>query len=340
MHQGRAGGLTAAVLGAGAAAALGYQLWRRWPRLRLAGRTALVTGGSRGLGLGLAHELLLAGMQVAFCARDGGEVQRAARQLQRRGRVHGAVCDVTDADAVKALIADVERRLGPIDVLVNNAGQMLVGPLEHMRREDFDAAMAVHFRGPLHATLALLPGMRRRRRGHIVNIASIGGVVAVPHMAPYVASKFALVGLSRALREELAGSGVRVTTVCPGPMRTGSQLGAWFKGRHRDEYAWFAASGALPLVSTGGLRAARRIVAAIRSGEPELTIGVPARLLRWFDALAPGLATDLSALVEKLVLPAPGGIGAQVRRGADSDQRLRGSWLAGRIDAAAAELQP
>lgn len=236
-------------------------------------------------------------------------------------------------------MATVTQRLGPIDVLVNNAGQMLVGPAQHMTRADFQAAMDVHFGGPLNTMLAVLPGMRARSLGHVVNVASIGGVVPIPHMAPYVASKFALVGLSRALREDLGRDGIRITTVCPGPLRTGSPFHARFKGRHRDEFTWFGASDALPFVSTGGIRAARRIVAAVRSGEADVTIGVPARLLRLFDGAAPGCINELLGLIERGVLPAPGGIGKRSRSGADSDDRLRDSWLGQRLARAAAALQ-
>src|SRR5918912_3423887 len=129
-----------------------------------------------------------------------------------------------------------------------------------MTLEDFEQAMAVHFWGPLYATLAVLPQMRARRDGRIVNISSIGGKVSVPHLVPYSASKFALAGLSDGLRAELSKENVIVTTVCPGLMRTGSPRNATFKGKHRDEYAWFSISDALPLTSMSAERAARQII--------------------------------------------------------------------------------
>jgi NAD(P)-dependent dehydrogenase (short-subunit alcohol dehydrogenase family) len=333
---------TALLLAAGGAAAAGlaaYRLFRRWPRWSLRGRVALVTGGSRGLGFVVGRELLQHGAKLAFCARDPGEVDAAQAALSAHGTAHGFVCDVTDQAAVARLVADATGRLGPLDIVVNNAGQMVVGPLQHMTRADFAAAMDVHFGGALNVILAVLPGMRARRRGRIVNIASVGGLAPIPHMAPYVASKFALVGLSRALATELGRDGIRVTTVAPGPMRTGSALGARFKGRHRDEFAWFATTAALPVVSASALCAARRIVQAIRSGENEVVIGAPSRLLQAMEGLAPGVMRSALAAIERVVLPEPGGIGAQAASGAESTGRLEGTGLLARTEEIADELQ-
>ena len=119
--------------------------------------------------------------------------------------------------------------------------------------------------------------MRRRGFGRIVNITSIGGRVAVPHLAPYSASKFALTGLSDAVRAELAPYGIRVTTVSPGLMRTGSPVNAQVKGQHEAEYAWFAIADSLPGFSIVGRARRRQILSACRYGDPELTITLPAR---------------------------------------------------------------
>jgi NAD(P)-dependent dehydrogenase (short-subunit alcohol dehydrogenase family) len=197
-----------------------------------------------------------------------------------------------------------------------------VGPLEHMTEEDFENAMATHFWGPLHLMFELVPLMRRRGFGRIVNITSIGGRVAVPHMAPYSASKFALVGLSDAVRAELDQYGIRVTTVVPGLMRTGSPVNADMKGRHEAEYAWFAISDALPGLSTSAERAARQIVEACRYGDPELTITLPARIAAAANHLAPGTMARLLALAN-MMLPGPAGApGDRHRRGRDSES----SW--------------
>jgi NAD(P)-dependent dehydrogenase (short-subunit alcohol dehydrogenase family) len=107
--------------------------------------------------------------------------------------------DITQAAEVHTMVAEVEARFGPVDVLINNAGIITAGPLENVDLRDFEDCMNTHFWAPLHAMQAVLPGMRRRREGRIVNISSLGGKVAIPHMAPYTASKFALTGLVRGL---------------------------------------------------------------------------------------------------------------------------------------------
>jgi NAD(P)-dependent dehydrogenase (short-subunit alcohol dehydrogenase family) len=178
-------------------------------------------------------------------------------------------------------------RHGRLDVLVNNAGIMTVGPIDHMSAADFEEAMAVHFWGPLHTMRAVIPHMRRSGGGRIVNISSIGGKIGVPHLAPYCASKFALTGVSSALQAELARDHIRITTVCPGLMRTGSPFNAWFKGKHRQEFAWFAIAGSLPLLSIDGRRAAAQIVDAARHGDAELVISWPARLAVAINAVMP-----------------------------------------------------
>jgi short-subunit dehydrogenase len=190
-------------------------------------------------------------------------------------------------------------------MLINNAGIIQVGPLEHMTYADFHMAMNAHFWGALHCTEAVLPHMRRRRAGRIVNIASIGGLVAVPHLAPYTASKFALVGYSDAVRAEVAKDGIRVTTVCPGLMRTGSAtMSALMKGRHEAEFAWFAALSSMPLVTIDARRAARKIVEAGRRGVPHLTITPQARLAAVVERLMPNTFARVMMMANR-ALPGP-----------------------------------
>src|SRR5690606_19387762 len=183
-------------------------------------------------------------------------------------------------------------------------------------------AMGVHFWGPLHTSLAVLPGMRLRRHGRIVNIASVGGQISVPHMLSYCASKFALVGFSEGMRTALLKEGIYVTTVCPGPMRTGSPVNALFKGRHESEFVWFTVTDSVPVASIGGERAARQIVDACRYGDAQLTLTLPARIASTIHGVAPGLVTDGLALVAWF-LPSPGGIGHNSRIG----QHTRPDWL-------------
>jgi short-subunit dehydrogenase len=282
-----------------------YALGRSLGRARLAGRVALVTGGSRGLGLVLARELGRRGMRVVLVARDEEELERARASLEAEKIDATALpCDVTDEEGVAGLVADVEQNLGPVDLLVNNAGIIQVGPVETMRLEDYRRAMDVLFWGALHCAEAVLPRMRERRRGTIVNVTSIGAAVGVPHLAPYDAAKFALRGWSEALGAESARHGIDVVTVIPGLMRTGSFGHALVKGQRYAEASMFSLVASLPLLTVGAERAARRIVRAIEHGERVIVIGAPARLLRLAHALLPGAVVRMLGAVNRF-LPAP-----------------------------------
>src|SRR5438094_8778376 len=157
--------------------------------------------------------------------------------------------------------------------------------------------------------------MRTWGGGRVVNISSIGGKVAVPHMASYSASKFALTGLSEALRAELARDNIYVTTVAPGLMRTGSHVNAKFKGNHDNEFAWFAASAGAPLISISADRAARKILAACRRGQPSLTLTFAARAAIVGNVLFPNLTGYLMKLVNRFLPGAGDEEGNQSRAG-------------------------
>jgi short-subunit dehydrogenase len=143
---------------------------------------------------------------------------------------------------------------------------------------------------------------------------------------PYSASKFALVGLSKGLRAELAKDGITVTTICPGLMRTGSPRNADFKGKHRFEYAWFSISDALPLLTVSAENAARQIVGACKRGRAELVISIPAKIAVLFEALFPEAMAGMLAAVNQF-LPGPGGVGTQRMKGRDSASAWSPSWL-------------
>jgi NAD(P)-dependent dehydrogenase (short-subunit alcohol dehydrogenase family) len=315
-------------VGAAAAGALigARAVSRRVNAYSFRGKVALITGGSRGLGLVIARQLADEGARLAICARDEAELERAREQLAASGaEVLSVPCDVTDNNSVKSMMRSVEQRYGRVDLLINNAGIIAVGPLDSMREEDYRQAMDTHFWGPLHTMLAAVPGMKERGEGRIVNIASIGGKIAVPHLTPYSASKFALVGLSRGFRAELAGTGVIVTTICPGLMRTGSPINAEFKGQHREEYAWFSISDSLPLASMSSERAAHQVLNAARRGDAEVILTTQAKLAAKLDALFPELGADILALANR-ILPEYGGIGTEARSGAESESELTQSW--------------
>src|SRR5688500_2149705 len=318
------------------AAATAAVRWSR--RFDFRGKVVLITGGSRGLGLVMARQLAEEGARIAICARDPNELHDAVDDLAARGAEVVAVpCDVTSQEGVTRMVVEVVKRLGGIDVLINNAGTITVGPMETMTIADYEEAMRTHFWGPLYTTLAVLPHLRRRGGGRIVNISSIGGKVAVPHLLPYSASKFALTGFSEGLRAELLKDNIYVTTVCPGLMRTGSPRNAFFKGRHREEYTWFHVSDALPGSSMSADRAARQVITACRYGRAELVLSVSAKAAATLYALFPGLSTQIAGLMNEFVLPAPGGIGEMRAQGKDSETAVTQSWVTGLSRAAARE---
>jgi NAD(P)-dependent dehydrogenase (short-subunit alcohol dehydrogenase family) len=292
----------------------------------LKGRTVLITGGSRGLGLALARQAAAEGARVAICGRDSESLERAHHSLARRdAEILALTADVTSPDSVRAMIDAVRQQYGPVDVLINNAGVIEVGPAVTMAVADYEEAMATNFWGMLYPTLELLPEMRARKSGRIVNITSIGGKLGIPHLLPYSASKFAAVGFSQGLRAEVAGDGIKVVTVCPGLMRTGSPRNAIFRGRHRSEYAWFSISDALPGLSISAEKAARRIIAACRRGDAEVLFPLPARIAAVVNAVTPGLTASVLATLDRL-LPSPDSETGR-RKGTDSQSWLSPSWL-------------
>lgn len=283
----------------------------------LRGKVVLITGGSRGLGLVLARTFGAAGARVAICARDPVGLDRAMADLRGRGVASFSISgDVSDPQQAAEIVKAVARHFGGLDVLVNNAGVIQVGPQACMTVDDYQEAMRINFFAALHTCLAAIP-LLPRPGGHIVNISSVGGKIAVPHLLPYSVSKFALTGFSQGLRAELLSSGIEVTTVCPGLMRTGSPRNASFKGQNHKEYAWFNVSDSLPGLTVSAEAAARRIVRACALGQAEVVLGAPAQLAVLFNALLPAMTNALLAQVSRL-LPGPGGIGARSARGYES----------------------
>ncbi|HLV79605.1 MAG TPA: SDR family NAD(P)-dependent oxidoreductase [Chthonomonadaceae bacterium] len=314
----------------------GRALLRKRRAYDLAGKVVLITGGSRGLGLVMAREFASRGARLALCARDAEELDRAREDLETRGAEAFTVpCDVTDRALVERMVEAVRAHYGRIDVLVNNAGIITVGPMETMTVSDFEEAMQVHFWASVYTALAIAPEMQQRREGRIVTIASIGGKISVPHLLPYDASKFAQVGFSEGLRAELAKDGVLVTTVCPGLMRTGSHVQARFKSRHKLEATLFSLLDTSPLTSISAESAARRIVDACVYGDPELVLSFPAQAAATFHALFPGVTADLLGLANR-ALPGPGGIGSRSASGQESETAITASPLMAPIQKAAA----
>jgi short-subunit dehydrogenase len=182
------------------------------------------------------------------------------------------------------------------------------------------------FWGVVYPTFEVLPAMRARKSGHIVNITSIGGKVAVPHLAPYASAKFAAVGFSEGLHAEVAADGVQVLTVIPGLMRTGSHVNAEFAGQPRREFGWFSLAASLPITSISAEAAARQIVNGIARGESEIVLTWQAALLMRLHGLMPGLTSDVLSVVAR-VLPGPGAGPREVRTGDESRSTVSDSPL-------------
>lgn len=317
------------------AAAGGYLAYRALkPRYDFRGKHVLVTGGARGLGLVMARQFRHAGARLTICSRTGEQLDRAAAELGPG--THAVECDLTDRGRAQELVAVARQKHGPVDVLVNNAGVIRVGPAEEMTHEDYESSLRTHFWAPLWVTEEVTPEMKARGTGRIVNIASFGGKVSVPHLLPYSVGKFALVALSTGLRSELARQGVRVTTVCPGLMRTGSHVNAEFKGRHEEEYAWFAIGNGLPGFSMSAETAARKILAAASRGDAELVLGLPAKFGAALNGVCPNLTADVLDFVNRVMMPRPGGIGTEVAKGSESRGKVPAIFTALTDRAAAA----
>lgn len=288
-------------------------------RTSLRNRVVLITGGSRGLGLILARGFAKAGSRVAICARSDRELERVRDEFADNGWPLVAVaCDVGVRAEVERAIETVREQLGNIEILVNNAGTIIVGPAANQQSESFEDAMQTNFWGPYYATNAVLGAMKENRFGRIVNIASIGGKIAFPHLLPYSTSKFALVGYSEGLRAELTKHNVYVTTVCPGLMRTGSPRNALFTGQNEKEYAWFAISDSIPGASISARAAARKVIDACIHGDAELHLGITSKVGAFVQGCAPGATAELLSLVDRFMpeaLPRTG----EPAKGAESE---------------------
>jgi short-subunit dehydrogenase len=268
------------------------------------GRTVVITGGSRGLGFALARAFGAEGANIALLARSVEQLESAAQRLEAELGIVAltVVCDVRRKDSVQRAIATIVSQTGRIDVLVNNAGVIHVTPFAHAHADDFADSLDTHFWGPYNTIRACLPFLARHR-GRIVNIASIGGRVAVPHLLPYTVGKFALVGLSEGLHAELAEHGVSVTTVCPHLMQTGSHRNALVRGQQAREATWFALGSSSRLIALDAQRAAKAIVAAARARRASLILGWQARAAVLANAAAPKLTARIAAAASRL-LPA------------------------------------
>ena len=305
-----------------AAAALGATaVLIKAPRALLAtppptGAVVVVTGGSRGLGLAIASRFAQQPVNLVLASRNLGELQQAQETLLSRHphlHVHNfylVAADLSKATECQRLIDETFAHFGRLDVLVNNAGIIDVGPIEAMTAALFEQTMAVNFFAAFHTAFYALPRLLAQtpasgwgRRAAIVNISSVGGKFSVPHMLPYAAAKFALTGFSEGLHAETRGKGVRVTTVCPGLMRTGGEDHASFFGDKKKEQAWFDFAAKTPGIATTPEHAADRIFNAVAQGRAEITITPQAWLGARFAGLFPETLQWLNGLTNEYLLP-------------------------------------
>ncbi|MDH5642953.1 MAG: 3-oxoacyl-[acyl-carrier-protein] reductase [Gemmatimonadota bacterium] len=184
----------------------------------LSGKVAVVTGGSRGIGLACAERLVEVGAQVGLIARDKDRVEKAAKSLGIEA--FGVAADVSDAEQAQNAISQIEEKLGPVDILVNNAGLTRDGLLVRMSEADWDDVLNVNLKGAFHLTKAIARGMMKRRFGRIINITSVVGLMGNAGQANYAASKAGLIGFTKATARELASRNVLVNAIAPGYIET------------------------------------------------------------------------------------------------------------------------
>lgn len=289
----------------GVGAGIIWQQRRRRPGIDLTDQVVVIAGASRGLGLALAEEFALHGAKLALCAREPGKLEDARRRVAGLGAEAFAMpCDLTDRVQVQQFVDATRAHFGRIDILVNNASTIMVAPALNQSIADLHAEMDNNFWSTVNITYAVLPFMRQRGHGRIVNITSVGGKVSVPHLLSYSTAKFAAVGFSEGLRAELAQDNIIVTTIAPGLMRTGSPPNAYTKGQHAAEYTWFKLLDALPFTSISAADAAKQIVRATQRGDAEVVLSWQAQILTVLHGLVPGFTADLLGLVNR-VLPKP-----------------------------------
>jgi NAD(P)-dependent dehydrogenase (short-subunit alcohol dehydrogenase family) len=279
------------------------------PSTPQAARTAVVMGASRGLGLLVSEELLQRGFTVYGCARDEDELEGAARILAAAvpgGRFVPRICDVRYHDEVTAVVEEVVDDHGGLDVAIHVAGVIQVGHADKVTLGHYHEAVDTMLFGPVHLALASVPHMRDAGHGRIGIVSSVGGLVAVPRLVPYSVAKFGAVGLAEGLYAELSGTGVTVTTVTPGLMRTGGHTHARFVDDAVSDYAWFAPLASLPGLSISAERAARRIVTGVLAGRPTVELTPLTIVGRRVHGLAPATTVRAMGLASRL-LPGPRG---------------------------------
>ena len=187
----------------------------------LKNRGAVITGGGRGIGQAIVTSLAGSGAAVVVSARSADQIESVADVLTQAGcNAHAVVCDVTDPDQVDHLVRQAQELVGPVQILINNAGVASSAPLKAITLEEWNRLLTVNVTGPFLCTQAFMPGMLESGWGRVINVASIAGKIGAPYIAAYAASKHAVVGFTRAVAAEVADKGVTVNAICPGYVDT------------------------------------------------------------------------------------------------------------------------
>jgi short-subunit dehydrogenase len=258
-------------------------------------KVIVITGGSKGLGLVLARQLLEEDCKL----RSKEELQLAQENIGKN--VFIKTCDVARREEVDEFLLAVIRHYGQIDVLINDAGIMMAGALESYTSKEYQDSMNIMFWGIMNTTYAILPHFKERGEGQIINITSIGGMVPVPHMLPYVSAKFAAVGFSQGCTAELRKDNIFVTTIVPGLMRTGSYTNAFFQDQNKQEFKLFAALSTAPVITISAEKAARKIIRAIKNRDVMQVLGIPAKILLTLDHLFPATMVRAYGLASRFI---------------------------------------
>jgi len=263
--------------------------------MNFAGRRVLITGGSSGIGRAIADAVAKRGGILCLAARDGARLQKAADEIAASFPSHpnplAIPCDVTDGPAVRRLVAECRNHLGGLDILFNNAGICVYGPVERTGAEDFAGVMAVNFQGAVNCILEVLPVMRQQGSGRIVNTGSVAALHGVPYLAAYSASKAALAAATQALRAELSGSGINITTVYVDYTQTGIFAAEKNVGGARRPAGPYAPAP----------KVAEAIVRAVERGKGDFAVSARGRALIIARTLAPGIVErNMNRLAEEL----------------------------------------
>ncbi|HUD50601.1 SDR family NAD(P)-dependent oxidoreductase [Parvibaculum sp.] len=252
------------------------------------GKTAVITGAASGIGRATAVALAREGARIAAVDLDrAGLAETASRIAALGGEVTTYLVDVASRDAVYAFAQEVESAFGGADIVINNAGVAQVASVEELAYEDFEWVMNIDFWGMVYGTKAFLPQLRAKGAGHIVNVSSIFGLFAVPTQAAYNSAKFAVRGFTEALRHEMRGTGIAVSCVHPGGIKTNIMRNARFLQSVQTTVREEAASGFDRLARTTPDRAAEVIVAGIKKNKGRILIGMDAKILDIIQRLMP-----------------------------------------------------